>query len=123
MKESILELDKDALRTWCESKKQPAFRSLQIYDWLYRKNVSEFQQMTNIPEVFRGLLSKAFTGLCTETAGRAADADGTVKYLLRLGDGHAVESVFLPRGGDHTLCISSQVGCALGCRFCATGAL
>lgn len=120
---SILELDIEELQSWCTRKKQPAFRGRQVFDWLYQKNVTDFEQMTNVPESLRQLLSKAYVGLCTEITEYCRDADGTAKYLFRLKDNHRIESVYLPRNTDYTLCISSQVGCALGCRFCATGTM
>jgi len=120
---SILELDGPALKEWCESRRQPGYRSRQILEWLYQKEVLHFDGMSNLPATLRKHLSRSFDILGTHCVASRKDTDGTEKFLLKLTDGHAVETVFLPRETAHTLCVSSQVGCALGCRFCATGAM
>lgn len=123
MKPLILDSAWDEFRAWCIAKDQPGFRSDQVADWLFRKNVVDFSEMTNLPDGFRQILTSAFRILGTHASGKETDSDGTVKHVFRLFDGHCIEAVYLPRGADHTLCISSQVGCALGCRFCATGSM
>ncbi|MBI5905298.1 MAG: 23S rRNA (adenine(2503)-C(2))-methyltransferase RlmN [Deltaproteobacteria bacterium] len=99
------------------------YRARQVSRWIYEKHVEAFAAMTDLSKEFRALLS----GSCTISAPPAerieVSSDGTEKYLFRLGDGEAMESVLIPDEGRRTLCVSSQVGCALGCVFCATGAM
>ncbi|MGB7630739.1 MAG: 23S rRNA (adenine(2503)-C(2))-methyltransferase RlmN, partial [Candidatus Deferrimicrobium sp.] len=98
------------------------FRARQLFRWIYQKHVDDFAAMTDLSKEFRGILPAScrisdFPAERVETS-----ADGTEKYLFRLEDGEAVESVLIPDEGRRTLCISSQVGCPLLCGFCATGA-
>lgn len=97
------------------------FRAKQIFKWLYQKDVCDFAAMTNLSKEFREEISgRAYaSNLTPETVERGQD--GTCKYLFRLADGSCVESVLIPDEGRNTLCISSQVGCAMGCEFCLTG--
>lgn len=99
---------------------QPAYRVTQIYKWLHHHHVSSFQEMTNVPKGFRALLTENFEIFQLDLHLRAVSSDGTIKYLWNLADGRQVESVFIPEKKRTTICISSQVGCALGCHFCAT---
>ena len=102
---------------------QPAFRAKQIYQSVYRTQMNDLAQMTGLPAQLRSeLASRVAMGL-PDVAGRYESADGTRRYLLRLGDGRTVETVFMPEEGRDTLCISSQVGCAVGCTFCMTALL
>jgi 23S rRNA (adenine2503-C2)-methyltransferase len=97
------------------------YRAKQIFKWIYQNNVTEFDQMTNLSKDFRNdLSSRAYASfMCPEF--EESSPDGTKKYLFRLADGACVESVLIPDEGRNTLCVSSQVGCAMGCRFCLTG--
>ncbi|GFO53660.1 dual-specificity RNA methyltransferase RlmN [Geomonas sp. Red276] len=97
------------------------FRAKQIFKWLYQMDATSFDEMTNVSKEFRALLAeKAVISNLVPEVVEAAE-DGTRKYLFRLADGNAVESVLIPDEGRNTLCISSQVGCAMGCAFCLTG--
>ncbi|MDH3224895.1 MAG: 23S rRNA (adenine(2503)-C(2))-methyltransferase RlmN [Gemmatimonadota bacterium] len=100
---------------------QPAYRVGQVTEWLYEKMVSEVEDMTDLPLSERKALGAAFLigDPLVETVSESED--GTVKHLWRLDEGEVVESVLIPAAGRLTLCISSQAGCAMGCRFCATG--
>jgi 23S rRNA (adenine2503-C2)-methyltransferase len=99
------------------------YRARQVFRWIYRRHVYDFAGMTDLSREFRALLSESCR-ISTPPAERVEiSADGTEKYLFRLGDGEAVESVLIPDGDRRTLCVSSQVGCALACSFCATGAM
>lgn len=118
-----------ALAQWLESRGHPAFRAGQILDWLWRKKATAWEQMTNLPLVMRDELAAAFrVGALIHSQTQGAQ-DTTRKFLFRLHDGRYVESVLIPASpalyGEssdrHTLCVSSQVGCAYGCRFCASG--
>jgi len=99
------------------------YRARQVSRWIYRKHVDDFLAMTDLSKEFRALLS-AHCRISAPPAERVeTSADGTEKVLFRLEDGEAVESVLIPDEDRRTLCVSSQVGCALGCGFCATGAM
>jgi 23S rRNA (adenine2503-C2)-methyltransferase len=98
------------------------FRARQIGKWVYRKGAVSFDEMTDLSKEAREFLKTTFSvGDSIELAEELISRDGTRKYLFRLRDGNQIESVLIPDKGRHTLCISSQVGCALGCTFCLTG--
>jgi 23S rRNA (adenine2503-C2)-methyltransferase len=98
-----------------------SYRARQIFKWLYQKNAGSFEEMSNLSKEFRLQLEEAASigVLIPETV--EVSRDGTRKYLFRLDDGNAVESVLIPEEDRSTLCISSQVGCAMACEFCLTG--
>ena len=99
----------------------PLYTAKQMADWLYVKQVSSIDEMTNISLKFRARLSEKYDLILTPPAHEAASSDGTVKYLFPVADGHFVEAVYIPDDDRATLCISSQVGCKMGCVFCMTG--
>jgi 23S rRNA (adenine2503-C2)-methyltransferase len=101
----------------------PGYRARQIYNAVYREQVSDFQQITSLPVVLRQELSENHAVGLPEIARRYDSADGTRRYLLRLEDGRTVETVLMPEGVRDTICISSQVGCAVNCAFCMTALL
>lgn len=101
--------------------KQLRMRVSQIWSWLYAHGVREFDQMTNIAKELRDKLAAAYTLERLDMAEAHISTDGTRKYLFRLADGQLVETVYIPEMGRGTLCVSSQVGCTLTCRFCHTG--
>jgi 23S rRNA (adenine2503-C2)-methyltransferase len=108
---------------------QPAYRVSQVIEWLYLHRVSDWSQMTNLPKTLRELLSSHFSLVTLELVRRQGSRDTTQKFLWRLADQSLIESVLIPASpalyGEpndrHTLCISTQVGCAFGCKFCASG--
>jgi 23S rRNA (adenine2503-C2)-methyltransferase len=101
---------------------QPGYRTGQLVRWLYARGATSFEQMTDLPEPLRLSLAERFSLSFPHLVQRQVSAaDGTRKYLWRLADGATVESVGLPGGGRLTVCLSTQVGCAMGCTFCATG--
>ena len=100
---------------------QPSYRSRQVARWVYERFATGFEEMTDLPSELRTLLAKRFSVSPLEMAFQARSRDGTVKHLWRLRDGEQVESVLIPSRDRVTLCLSSQAGCALACRFCATG--
>ena len=112
---------KAAVTEWVRKQGLPAYRVAQIHRRLWLAPVKSWQDATELPGALRTQLDAAFPlyGLTAETAQQSSD--GTRKYLWRLADGEAIESVLIPSGSRLTLCISSQAGCALGCVFCATG--
>ena len=100
---------------------QPAFRMKQIEEWVWRKNVSSLDEMSNLPKTLRHALQDRVTLDSAEEIARQLSADGSRKYLLRFPDGVSVECVGMPSKGKLTACASSQAGCGIGCAFCATG--
>lgn len=121
----LLSLTPDAARCsvteWLAQRGEPAYRATQIVPRLWQRPVGSWDQATDLPAELRRALGAAFPLRRLALSARQRSADGTEKYLWDLGDGEAVESVLIPEGKRRTLCISSQVGCALGCVFCATG--
>ena len=120
-------LDRDALVAFAQSLGEPRFRGQQLWEWVHEKGATEFAAMTNLPAAFRARLAvTARVGTLVETA-RQTSADGTVKALFRLPTGRHVEAVLIPDVREDgtakrlTACVSSQVGCAMACSFCATG--
>ncbi|MDE7400224.1 MAG: 23S rRNA (adenine(2503)-C(2))-methyltransferase RlmN [Oscillospiraceae bacterium] len=117
----ILSLTKDELIQKITEMGEKSFRAAQIYDWLHIKRVTDFVQMTNISAQFREQLSRFFCIKSLKTKKRLVSGiDNTVKYLYGLPDGEAVESVLMEYKHGNSLCISTQVGCKMGCRFCAS---
>ncbi|MGH6872672.1 MAG: 23S rRNA (adenine(2503)-C(2))-methyltransferase RlmN [Rhizomicrobium sp.] len=101
--------------------KAASMRARQLWNWVYVHGVREFAQMTNLAKDFRALLAEHFTLARPEIVDEQVSSDGTRKWLLRCGPGIEFETVFIPEPGRGTLCVSSQVGCTLNCRFCHTG--
>src|SRR5438477_824132 len=121
----LLSLPPDAARQrvaeWVAQRGEPAYRSTQIVPRLWQRPLATWDQATDLPAELRSALAGAFPLRRLALGARQFSRDGTEKYLWDLGDGEAIESVLIPEGKRRTLCISSQVGCALGCVFCATG--
>ncbi len=116
-------LDQQGLVQFVESLGQPAFRARQMLPWLYRQGVREIFQMTDLAKSFRALLEQqAYISQFADPL-LEKSSDGTVKFGFRLHDGQVIESVLIPEPDRNTLCISSQVGCAMHCTFCLTGAM
>ncbi len=97
-----------------------AFRAQQIFPWLHQRGVTDFAAMSNIGKALAARLAESAVVAIPEMASEHLSLDGTRKWVLRLADGNAIETVFIPEAERNTLCISSQVGCALDCAFCAT---
>lgn len=111
------------IQTLCSNLGWEPYRSRQLYGWLWRKGVKNFEAMTNLSKAQREQLAKHYSLGSLRPIRIDADEDGTIKFAWQLADGEIVESVFLPNGARRTVCVSSQVGCGLGCRFCATARL
>ncbi len=109
------------LKDWIASRGEPAYRVRQILPRLWRRPVAGWRDATDLPARLIAALEEAFPLPRLSERRRQVSRDGTVKFLWALPDGEAIESVWIPEGRRRTLCLSSQVGCALGCRFCATG--
>ncbi len=99
---------------------QPAFRAKQIFRWLHGKQARTFEEMTDQPKALIAALRERFVIERPEIARRQVSRDGTIKYLLRLADGSAIETVWMRYSYGNTVCVSTQVGCRMGCRFCAS---
>jgi 23S rRNA (adenine2503-C2)-methyltransferase len=106
----------------CESARQPRYRAAQIAKWLYRRSAKSFGEMTDLPKALREFLDREFVVGRGRVVSRQEGLDGTAKALLELCDGQTIESVFLPYLGRSSACLSTQVGCPVGCAFCASGA-
>ncbi len=105
---------------YMKSEGYPSFRGKQIYEWI-SKGVSSFEQMTNVPKNIIELLSEKCTLSCAKIVRKLiSKIDGTVKYLLEMEDGERVETVFMRYKHGNTVCVSTQVGCRMGCKFCAS---
>jgi 23S rRNA (adenine2503-C2)-methyltransferase len=109
------------LKAEVEALGEKAFRAKQLYQWMHEKLAEDFDEMTNLPQSFRQKLKEQYTCISLEMADRRISAiDGTEKYLFRLHDGNVIESVLMRYHHGNSVCISSQAGCRMGCRFCAS---
>lgn len=117
----LLDLSLDQLRQWLTDRGEKPFRAAQIWRWLYQGRAESFAQMSDLPQTLRAALETDFVILATTIARHQTSRDGTEKLLVRLADGGEVECVLLRDGDRRSICVSSQVGCAMGCVFCASG--
>jgi 23S rRNA (adenine2503-C2)-methyltransferase len=122
-KKDIRALSLPQLELLFEEISEPAFRAKQVYDWLWAKGVVEFGQMSNLSKKLRDHLEENFTINAVQIHELQVSSDRTIKCAMRLHDNYVVESVLIPHQERMTACISSQVGCSLTCKFCATGKL
>lgn len=118
---NIKDLGPEELENFVVGLGERPYRARQLGKWIYRMGVSSFDQMTDLPKDFRSALSDVAVISSLKLAEERTSRDGTKKYLFELGDGNRIESVLIPDDRRFTLCISTQVGCALGCTFCLTG--
>lgn len=123
MEENIRNIDLKSLEQWIAEKGEKPFRAKQISEWIWKRGVTSFRNMTNIPERLINALSSEFVFNQIETENIQKSKDGTIKALFRLFDGLFIEGVIIPADERITICISSQVGCKLKCKFCATGTI
>lgn len=117
---NLLGLDRPSLTAALGELGEKPFRARQLIKWVHQRGVRDFSAMTDLGKALRARLDETFSLELPEVAGDQTAADGTRKWLLRLADGNAVEAVYIPEPRRGTLCVSSQVGCAMGCTFCAT---
>ncbi len=117
---NLLDLDEAGLRGFFSAIGEQPFRAQQILKWIYHQRVTDFPEMTNLSLELRERLGAVAEIRPPEILRRQESSDGTIKWLLGLPGGNAVETVFIPEPGRGTLCVSSQVGCALNCTFCST---
>jgi 23S rRNA (adenine2503-C2)-methyltransferase len=118
---SFLDLSNDELLAWLAEHQQSSFRAGQIRRWLFSTRVRRWQEMTDLPQLLRTELAANFSIWTSQVIRHSKADDGTEKLLLQLSDGGRIECVLLRDGVRRTICISSQVGCAMGCVFCASG--
>ena len=119
---NLLGLSQGELETLFAEHGEKPFRARQVLQWIHQRGVTDFDLMTDLSKSLRSKLIQIARVEVPATISEKLSADGTVKWLFESGSGQAVETVFIPEAGRGTLCISSQVGCALDCAFCATGA-
>jgi len=122
MKTNLLDLDLTGLSAWCLALGEKRFRAVQLFRWIHHRGVADFTQMTDLAQSLRDTLQLHAQVKALPVLSRHDSADGTIKWMFDVGQGNAIETVFIPETDRGTLCISSQAGCAVGCTFCATGA-
>ena len=118
---NLLDFDLDGLAAFCESLGEKRFRATQLFRWIHQRGAADFDQMSDLAKSLRGKLQGCAEVLAPPVLTQQISQDGTIKWLFDVGAGDAVEAVFIPEDDRGTLCISSQAGCAVGCRFCSTG--
>jgi len=118
---NLLDFDLEGLTAFCERLGERRFRAVQLFRWIHQRGVSDFSQMTDLAKSFREKLAANTHIQALPVLSRQDSSDGTIKWLFDVGQGNAVETVFIPESDRGTLCVSSQAGCAVGCRFCSTG--
>lgn len=119
-KANLLNLDHDSMKQFFTELGEKPFRATQVFKWIHQYGVTDFEQMTNLGKALRLRLSEISEIKLSETAYAQHSNDGTYKWVVRFDDGNCVETVYIPEEGRGTLCVSSQVGCALNCSFCST---
>ncbi|MDX1498675.1 MAG: 23S rRNA (adenine(2503)-C(2))-methyltransferase RlmN [Woeseiaceae bacterium] len=119
---NLLGMSRDALEAWFAELGEKPFHARQVMRWVYQRGVTDFEAMTDLSKSLRASLAERADIVPPRVLSTHESADGTIKWLFASGSGQAIETVFIPEAGRGTLCISSQVGCALDCAFCATGA-
>jgi 23S rRNA (adenine2503-C2)-methyltransferase len=118
---NLLDFDLDRLAVFCEGLGEKRFRATQLFRWIHQRGASDFGQMTDLAKSLREKLSGSAQIAALRPISEHVSADGTIKWLFDVGNGDAIETVYIPEDDRATLCISSQAGCAVGCRFCSTG--
>ena len=118
---NLLDFDLDGLTAYCEGLGEKRFRAVQLFRWIHQKGASDFEQMSDLARSLRSKLAAVAEIKPLPLLSEHISSDGTVKWLFDVGAGNAVETVYIPEADRGTLCVSSQAGCAVGCRFCSTG--
>ena len=120
LKESIYSLRPDELEQWLKEHGEKPFRAAQIYDWLYNKRVKTFEEMLNLSKGLREKLEANFVLTTLSTIVKQESKDGTIKFLFQLQDGYSIETVLMRHDYGNSICVTTQVGCRIGCTFCAS---
>jgi 23S rRNA (adenine2503-C2)-methyltransferase len=121
MTANLLDFDLEGLAAFCERLGEKRFRATQLFRWIHQRGASEFAEMTDLAKSLREKLAGTARVQGLPVLTQQLSADGTIKWLFDVGAGDAVEAVFIPEDDRGTLCVSSQAGCAVACRFCSTG--
>ncbi len=121
MTTNLLDYDLEGLAAFCEQLGEKRFRATQLFRWIHQKGATSFDQMTDLAKSLREKLPTSAVIEGVKLVSRHDSVDGTIKWLFDVGAGDIIETVFIPESDRGTLCISSQAGCAVGCRFCSTG--
>ena len=121
MTANLLEFDLESLAAFCERLGEKRFRATQLFRWIHQRGAADFDAMSDLAKSLREKLKTCAEVRALPVITQHMSADGTIKWLFDVGQGDAVEAVFIPEDDRGTLCISSQAGCAVGCRFCSTG--
>ena len=118
---NLLDFDLEGLAAYCETLGEKRFRATQLFRWIHQRGVADFSQMSDLAKSLREKLAGKAQVTALPVISQHESADGTIKWLFDVGGGNAIEGVFIPEDDRGTLCVSSQAGCAVGCRFCSTG--
>ena len=118
---NLLDFDLDGLAAFCAGLGEKRFRAVQLFRWIHQRGQADFSAMSDLAKSLRDKLADLAEVVAPRLLSEQVSADGTVKWLFDVGNGDAVETVFIPEADRGTLCVSSQAGCAVGCRFCSTG--
>ncbi|MEK4382648.1 23S rRNA (adenine(2503)-C(2))-methyltransferase RlmN [Aeribacillus sp. FSL K6-2848] len=120
VKPSIYSLKYSDLKEWLEQQGEKGFRAAQIFDWLYKKRAASFDKMTNLPKSLKEALAEHFDLTTLKTIVKQTSKDGTMKFLFELHDGYSIETVLMRHNYGNSVCVTTQVGCRIGCTFCAS---
>ncbi len=118
---NLLDFDRDGLTRWCVEQGEKPFRATQLFRWVHQRGVADVSQMSDLAKSLRQKIEGQAAVTALSVISEQVSRDGTVKWLFDVGAGNAVETVFIPEDDRGTLCVSSQAGCAVACRFCSTG--
>lgn len=119
-KPSIYSLQLHEMQDWLKEQGEPKFRAGQIFDWLYKKRVKNYEDMSNLSKGLRDKLSNSFDITTLKTLVKQTSSDGTIKFLFQLYDGYSIETVLMRHEYGNSICVTTQVGCRIGCTFCAS---
>lgn len=119
-KKSIYSLQLDELKNWLKEQDEKPFRAEQIFDWLYKKRAASFEDMSNLSKPLRDKLNEYFVLTTLNTIIQQTSSDGTIKFLFELQDGVSIETVLMRHEYGNSVCVTTQVGCRIGCTFCAS---
>ena len=121
MTANLLDYDLEGLAAFCERLGEKRFRATQLFRWIHQKGAAQFEDMSDLAKSLREKLKTTAHVQALPVLSQHISADGTIKWLFDVGGGNAIETVFIPEDDRGTLCVSSQAGCAVACRFCSTG--
>ena len=121
MRATLLDYDLEGLARFCERLGEKRFRAVQLFRWIHQRGASDFEAMSDLAKSLREKLKTGAMVQAMPVVSQQVSADGTIKWLFDVGAGDAIEAVYIPEADRGTLCVSSQAGCAVACRFCSTG--